>query len=573
MPSRLRTPVLSVDADRIFEVDIRNAENLYGMWNGTVADDGFKRTDDRLTTASVFSKCAESIEGGKRLENLSWRLWTLETFGHKTQSHLAKPSTADVSSFRSSHKDVPDLSASVDSASSHESGRVDSGVKFAPHLYKSTTTTRGSNELSSTQSKGREKQFASHSLSKMVASIHENQALEPLSPSLRIPEIQPRAPTDLKAEQADQEEADRDSQRSSDSCYSNATVESNGVNPSVISETSVSSNELMKSSSVVRGFSPSHISSSLRSKTQLAPKSTHTALRNAIPKTDSSKRASAIFTLGGSSGEDESSFEDRITQPRPQRSSLTEGLGKPLETKKQTSFREIVESKTIYEHVRENEDAIETDDEVSDGAIDDEDDDEEEWEDSDMESGRSSVEEKPMFQRVDSRPNLVSRRSMLTTLMHEPERAAALANAASQSSPVIRRSRTSSPNGPSVPGSLDAEDSTLAMKAPGVPRSKPIIVTTSNTNSPLLSPRTTRRNMLNAELTESLRRHLLWERQQKSTTAHAVYKRRHTAQADMAHLKEYPGDSGDLAQKEDTKNNSWNPCFDHGPWEYHTKGW
>jgi hypothetical protein len=33
------------------------------------------------------------------------------------------------------------------------------------------------------------------------------------------------------------------------------------------------------------------------------------------------------------------------------------------------------------------------------------------------------------------------------------------------------------------------------------------------------SPRTTRRNMLATELTESLRRHLLWERQQKSATA------------------------------------------------------
>ncbi|KAL9621783.1 MAG: hypothetical protein Q9160_003755 [Pyrenula sp. 1 TL-2023] len=400
----------------------------------------------------------------------------------------------------------------------------------------------------------------------MVASINENQRIEPLSPSLRIPHIYATPPSAPPAEKAEHE-VDGDSQRSSDSCYSNATVDSNGVNPSIISETSVSSNELMKSSSIVRGFSPSHISSSVRSKTQLTAKPSPAAPGNIILKADPSKRGNPVFTLGGSSGEDdESSFEDRMKLPRPQRSSLTEGLGKSLESKKQTSFKDIVQSRTIYEHEHENEDAIETDDDESDV-----DDDDGEWEDSDMESGRSTPEEKPMFQRVDSKPNLVSRRSMLTTLMHEPERAAALANAASQSSPAIRRSRTSSPNGPSVPGSLDDEDNDLTMKTPGVPRSRPIIVTTTNANSPLLSPRTTRRNMLNAELTESLRRHLLWERQQKSTTAHA-YKRRHTALANMANLKEYPEADKQKEKEEAKTTNSWN-YSDHTPWEYHTKGW
>ncbi|KAF4469736.1 hypothetical protein FALBO_3357, partial [Fusarium albosuccineum] len=44
---------------------------------------------------------------------------------------------------------------------------------------------------------------------------------------------------------------------------------------------------------------------------------------------------------------------------------------------------------------------------------------------------------------------------------------------------------------------------------------------------------------LATELTESLRRHLLWERQQKSSTANAVLKRRHTSH-DVANLKQYP---------------------------------
>ncbi|KAI5284897.1 hypothetical protein KEM54_000977, partial [Ascosphaera aggregata] len=61
MPAKLTTPVLTVDPAKIHEVDTRNAESLHGMW-------------------MVFSKCADYMEEGRRLENLSWRLWTLETF-------------------------------------------------------------------------------------------------------------------------------------------------------------------------------------------------------------------------------------------------------------------------------------------------------------------------------------------------------------------------------------------------------------------------------------------------------------------------------------------------------------
>lgn len=169
-----------------------------------------------------------------------------------------------------------------------------------------------------------------------------------------------------------------------------------------------------------------------------------------------------MFTLGGSSGDDdESSFEDRIASYRskPKQSSLSASLKKPSDNHKVPSFKDMVQSrqqfKTIKEGVDEDEDAVasesesEEDDEVCESAIDDEDEDEDVWEDSTSEADRSEVEDQTMFQRVDSRPNLVSRRSMLTTMIHEPQRAEALANAASRSSPAMRRSRTSSPNGPS----------------------------------------------------------------------------------------------------------------------------
>jgi Protein of unknown function (DUF3295) len=284
-----------------------------------------------------------------------------------------------------------------------------------------------------------------------------------------------------------------------------------------------------------------------------------------------------MFTLGGSSGDDESSFEDRMSK-HSKRSSLTDRLKKSGGVSMPGSLKAAVQSRqirTIKEGKDEDEGAIESDDEdMDESAIEEED--ESDWEDSLTESGRSSPpQEKPVFKRVDSRANLVSRKSLLTRGLHEPQRAAALAEAAMKSSPALRRSRTSSPNGPSVPASPSNDDGrALAKPDANITRSRPIVCTNSNNHLPPHSPRTTRRNMLATELTESLRRHLLWERQQKSTTANAVFKRRHTAHNEMANLQEFPGPKLGQPVIEASKNtNSWNHCFDYGAWEYHTKGW
>jgi hypothetical protein len=163
-------------------------------------------------------------------------------------------------------------------------------------------------------------------------------------------------------------------------------------------------------------------------------------------------------------------------------------------------------------------------------------------------------------------------------------------NNAFRSSPALQRSRLTSPNGPSIPASPPENDEeNLTMRGPDVPRSKPIGMKPPAPHSLAHSPRTTRRNMLATELTESLRRHLLWERQQKSATANA-FKRRHTAH-DMKNLKEYPdprrapaeastgvgpnaNPGNQVKDKDLAKNGSWtNYTTDYGPWEYHVKGW
>src|SRR5436189_3127650 len=69
----------------------------------------------------VFSRCADFMEEGRRLENLSWRLWNRETFCCEQDD--AKSTTPAISitprnSGGRSTADVPDLSGSVDSLAS-----------------------------------------------------------------------------------------------------------------------------------------------------------------------------------------------------------------------------------------------------------------------------------------------------------------------------------------------------------------------------------------------------------------------------------------------------------------------
>jgi hypothetical protein len=287
----------------------------------------------------------------------------------------------------------------------------------------------------------------------------------------------------------------------------------------------------------------------------------------------------AAFQLGSSSVEDEGDLA-KSTRVSQHRSSLSDALKRPQQQprppqKKTTSFKEEIAARTIDEVM--SDDVFETDDEdeVDESAIDD---DSSDWEDSMEESNRSSVDEKLSFPRVDSRPNLTSRRSLITTMLHQNDRASAMANAAAQQQPAYRRSR-SSPQGPSLATSEESQQEPLTMKAGpseqgGIPRSgpQPIIMTTTNVtpHQAALSPKTTRRQMLATELTASLRRHLLWERQQKNQTASAVLKRRHTSH-DVANLKQYP-DKVHMGN-DDEAHNSWNQYFEPGLGEYHAKGW
>jgi hypothetical protein len=527
------------------------------------------------------------MEDGKRLENLSWRLWNRETFCCAQPDRLS-PANSFKPHAATTDIPLPDLSSSLDSAVSDE---LDDSLmpQARPELTRHLST--------ESRTRGGEKHITPVDLEKIVISIKESQHLErvefvmPASSFKPEPVVAPAVPVTSVSQDFSKISFDEPATNtaSTESIAPDSVAPTSSPTPTAavpISSTSTlnthnshmshdrsgsqeSSSTEMSTHSIVRGFKPGGATSSYRSQTNLAAQPT--PILKTSPKYQPShpKKKPAMFTIGTSSGEDESSLDSHMYK-----SSLSESL-KNREAKKQTSFKdEIAIGRAASRHspVFESDDE---DEEISESAIDD-DDDSSDWEDSDdNNSGPSSVNDRdtPLFQRVDSQANLTSRRSMLTTLMHEPDRAKAMANEASRSTPALRRSRTTTPNGPSVAGSPVPS---MHLQAPiqESSRSKPIIMTTSNTmpNQQLaLSPRTTRRNMLSTELTESLRKNLLWERQHRSTGNLTALKRRHTS-TDVKNLKQQPEPAPVFSSTHGAKKFN-NDFFNAGLQEYHAKGW
>ncbi|KAF1969994.1 DUF1752-domain-containing protein [Bimuria novae-zelandiae CBS 107.79] len=565
MPLHAALPIVRVEHGSMHTIETRNTENLFGLW-------------------SVFSKCSPAMEDGKRYENMAWRLWSRETFccppDHTPAprwSFEAKNAAVD---------DLPELSSSVAS----DDSATGSALTATTHSNSSSRPELRRHDSTTSQARG--KHITPIDLEKVVNSIQEKKLIEPLSPL--PPQLAPPVPPKEPAKPA-QDTTPRPSSppptghlvpESSTSTVA-TQIDSDQMSPIVGSDVSTSTE--ISAHSVVHGFDPSRISTSVRSSTNLNP--TPILKSSFIPKPPPSKaepmrKKQPMFTLGGSSDEDNSSSLEAYSLAK--RSSLSDNIKKAGLVRKNLSFNNHVSTRTIQDATsEESEEAIESEseDDSDDNAIEEEDEDEEDWEDDNDDSAVASVDERPMFQRVDSKPNLVSRRSLLTTMMHQGDRAQALQNAASRSTPAIRRSRTSTPNGPST-GNSPQEDSSLMMR-PQASRSKPIIMTTSNVHPPALSPRTTRRNMLQTELTASLRSNLLWERQQKNSTTNAVNKRAQSAVSGpalrrAATTNDFKGMHANVQQNnlikaatlgETAKTNSYNDYFDQGLQEYHQKGW
>ncbi|KAI9887729.1 MAG: hypothetical protein M1823_000478 [Watsoniomyces obsoletus] len=688
MSARLRAPVLTVDAAEMRKVDPRNVETLFGMW-------------------TVFSKCAEAMEEGRRYENLSWRLWNRETFC------CTSPSTSVVTSANATP--VPTTSIAHPPSLLPRTAPVDSTTTSATSTRSPSSSARSSTSSTTSPPSSLRSRESSHARTRrencsLRRSRHRRAS--PLSPTADLPELS--ASVDSAISDRDDDDDDDDDV----ACESLHTTPLDIERPAIRRLNSFES----RSRGQERHLTSVHLErmfSSIKARKELLPLHLSAADRTVIVRSCTAERSpleahqpssrphhmtinesnmheppaaiatispptptpsngaakereehqtaadipgagasrKAVFVFGGSSGDDESSLEDHMRGPPaprvPPRGALVDGSKPATATadRKQTSFSDEVVTRTIRdEALHEDSDAV-TDDEaddddehatrarattsggamaddseVSESAIEDDDDDDEDedieevddssdW-DSITESGRSSPEEKPLFQRVDSTRTLTSRRSLLTNLLHQSQRADAFAKvAAAQSAPAPAPSRRAHLGSRSDALSSaafmatdegadeddddavedDSDDEAVVEDEPSrpdrsgrrhhhrpagavgklaadLPRSRPIIMTTSNAHPPALSPRTTRRNMLATELTESLRKHLLWERAQKHLVAHAGLKRRHTAH-DVARLQDYPQEPN-ANELPSSKNNSWNHYYyDLGLGQYHQKGW
>ncbi|KAG4282270.1 hypothetical protein FPRO04_13314 [Fusarium proliferatum] len=477
---------------------------------------------------------------GRRLENLSWRLWQRETFVVDNEEN-ASPTTPTLPAKIPSESRTPELSRSVESLVDEEV--VDN--TRVPEIARPRV--RRQDSCASTQSKC-ERHISSDDFGKMAVSIAGDKG------SL-VPPALKRSGSDTADPKSPAEPI--------------AASESSPEPPP----------QRLPRTTVVRGFRPSQIPNprAIRCVAQSSneiPESLDTgddcdrdkSLRNNKPIVTITKKP--VFQIGSSSEED-GSLQSAVASSRP--------ISFLSVKKKQVSFNKNVVKRTIDDEAAVDSD---TDDYIDESAIDD-DDDSSDWEDAGG-SGKSSMDDK-FFQRVDSMPKLASRKSLITLMLAQNDCARTLGNHASQSTSAIPRSRMA--HGPSLGASSNVSDEAPVMmkrmRGPGlkpvheVPRSSAQSIMTGPKHiqpQAALSPRTTRRNMLATELTESLRRHLLWERQQKNSTANAVLKRRHSSH-DVANLKQYP-EKPCMKKSEDVKASSWNPPFGHQAADpYHAEGW
>jgi hypothetical protein len=546
MPPRLNAPpVLSLDRGKMHHIDPSNACSLMAMW-------------------SIFSKCSETLEEGPRLENLSWRVWSRESLCVTPIDNSPRASQ------------VPSLSNSFSSSESLPE------MRSIPLKIRHGSKSPSHEDCASSLSKSRH--LSPDTLEKIVATIQDQTGIAPLSPSLEAspPFTKMSAPEPKHEIQAGsrKEVEVKDLRDSTDSCLSNttaATMSTQHQSEHRDSNTSMSSDGLIRSGSIVHGFSP--VSSSCRPRTISSSLKPTTTVKP-VPQPKSALKGTAMFTLGGSSEDDESSFEQRVLSVKaaPQRSSLSQSLsrqnlgGKTQLQPKRTSFRDVVAQRRIHEDAENDEGAIASSDEEDDtdevieSAI-DEDEEDGDWEDSNSDDGNKS-QEPHLFRRVDSRPDLVSRRSMLTLALNKGQ--GGLAHAYSQ--PALYRSRqTSPPQGPSIANSPDDDDDGgMVMQTANRP---PISIPPPKSNKSMAhSARTARLKMLSTELTESLRRNLLLERQEKFHTANAFLRRNRNAQS-MANLTNAGRATGGPPPVLDpTRDREENWTVDN-TWEYHSKGW
>ena len=563
------TPMLILDESGISSYDPQDPTDLSLLWSGTLAillTLTYRHDRQSLIVSTVaFSKTSHVVEQGERLRNLSWRLWNRERLCCTRNRSLSSSAPTPLTSLTVTSA-VPQLSTSVESNSTDSSDEdIPARSSLLHQKERHITPTDLRNMVHSIKQQPRPRPFA-----QQPRSVPGSHAPESSRPSAN--------PAD-----SEQSSSPRKQEKLESSQSTAATAVTNSfVSISGDSDSSASSNT-SSSHSIVRGFTPGAAgTTSYTSKVQMAPPpqpQPQPILKKPCTTVAglSKKKSNGMFMLGCSSGSGASIEDESVRDSVISRSLRSSGGSqRPAEPKKQTSFKDEVavmkpnahEEAAVFD---DSEDEDVSDSDVSESAIEE---DEDAWEDegSDSQEPELKKDEEMKFYRVDSAAHLPSRRSALT-LNIEGQRS----SNGFRSVPTYKRSRTSTPNGPSMPGSPE-QDSQLELHARQMGASKPIIPTTTNTQppQPLTSPRTTRRNMMAGELSESLRKNMLSERQQRNPLQidAALIRRANTA-SDVSRLGRLPEgqETQAPAQQPGRPISNWDQYFDQHTAEFHEAGW
>lgn len=461
------------------------------------------------------------MEDGRRLENMSWRVWSQTKFRECHDNRQLQACTASEAlqvPARNEDHDAPALSTSVESAASMESFSTE--VVEGDNAHEPLTSDLGILLPG-------EKEITSDTLQNLVMSIKSNQELDgPLSP-LPSPSSHRLSPTISNSTELSAPTPRPSSPRqvpvdSSASTIASATTTSPRL--SLMTNSDGSSVSPGSDHSIVHGFRPGEKSgiSTYRSQSQLAPPPAPIPiLKTSNSKRSTPKKKVGLFEIGSGDSSEGSIMQEHVS-PRSVRGSVGSSLKGPAFGKKQTSFKEEVteiKAKRAAFHISDDEDdggaiASDTEDEdeaaekVSESAIDDDDD----WED---EAEPDDEPRELTFHRVPSKLELNSRRSMLAEGLNDRERAAGLMRSAA-SAPRLQRSRTSTPNGPSMPASPSNDSPLTAQGSQSLAIPQANLPGGFHPPMPPMSPRQTRQAMLMTELGASLRRDMLNERKQRN---------------------------------------------------------
>lgn len=448
MPFGLDTPVFTVDKEMIHKVDTSNPHSLLNMWTSKYTPTIASHTS--VLNIKVFSKNADCVLHGRRLEYMSWRYLNRATIRNKPVPETNSTATID----------------SKECKDTVESGEVNQN----PYV-----------------SRWDQNPMADDFKHPFMSILEEDE------PWLPVPLAQP--PSLLI-------------QRSG--CTEESTSSADKPSPNAPSTT------------VIRGFSSA---TTVEVTLEQTPRTIaySPAVEQWLP---TQKPKQPGFHHGSSSSwQDDSAMAERMQK--------SQSIICLPQWRRPTYPPQNVmnESAIVFDSMAEG-------DSIDECAIDD--DGSSDWEDAEKSSIISSI----VFKRVDIATNLVSRPSLLTLCLEANRQQRRVGNIRSQSTSTLHRGCT--PQRPQRVQKHTAQGS--------------------------LSPQATRRQMVATELTESLRRDLVWERLQKVSTAKAVLKRSHILD-DAEHLRQYP-DRAYMDQCESPSAVSWDHYFERQASNgYHYKGW